>query len=142
MRHDVALELLIQMRTKPIGGDIVKGREKLDHLIDARMAVHCASDVELDAIAGRKEQRFGLREPTAKCAHRVARLLRVECELLAHVERRGGVIESQQEQSLHQCDPPAGMSCTTTSTPIISTTPSTLSIAVFRPRKLGFIGEC
>ena len=66
------------------------------------MPVRFASDVQFDAIASGKKHRLAAIEPGAKRQQRGLALLGGKRQALAQVQRRGLVIQSQNEQSPHR----------------------------------------
>src|SRR4051812_20035669 len=50
-----------------------------------------AGEIEFDAIAGRKQDRFGLRIAAAETRQGFSRLLAAECQPLSHFKRRRAV---------------------------------------------------
>src|ERR1019366_4534810 len=83
----------------------MKCRKKLRHLLGPRMAMHLPGRVKLDAVARREQHDFALWKMFLKSLERRSALGRIERQLLAHFQRRGGVIQSQQKQPLHYTAP-------------------------------------
>src|SRR5581483_2278497 len=74
------------------------------------MSMHLAGNVELDAVAGREQNEFGTGKLFAKRSQRPPGLLGTERHLLAHLKRRGGVVESQEQKALHSLESPGSQS--------------------------------
>jgi hypothetical protein len=99
---DVALGLLVHVRRDASCRHVAQLGEERDHLVVARVAVHGAGGVELDAVAGVEQDRLDALELRAQRLQRIKSLRTREREPLAQFQRRGGVVQSQEEQPLHR----------------------------------------
>src|SRR5439155_27076527 len=100
MLDDVALRLLIKVRTKLLSRNVAKPRNELDHLLMTGPSMNGSRGVELDAVAGAQQHRFAPGIFRAQRAHGGNALIGPERLTLAQRERRAGLIPSQQEQPL------------------------------------------
>src|SRR2546423_15714648 len=139
MSDHLFLRLLVEVLRERGNVDAVKISQELNHLLGPRMLVHRAGDIKLDAVAGREQRDLGLREFRPQSIERPIAPVAGKCHLLAHFKRRRRMIQSPEDEALHQRFSP-GMKFTATSVPIIKIHPTMLKIATLRPRKLGLIG--
>src|SRR5205814_1754646 len=84
------------------GGERLGLGEKLDQLLGARARVNGAGEVELDAVAGGEQDQFAVGETLLEKIESFGALLGVEGQALAQFERGGGVVQSQEQEAVHQ----------------------------------------
>src|SRR5438270_9103144 len=129
MTDHAAIVLMINVRPNLLRIDTTRSGEEGEQFIAAGGIDDRRRGVQLDAVAGGKQNDLATGKPRFACGQGLALLHRVECQLLADGQRRGGMIQSQEDQPMHQWAPPAGMNWTAIRVPIIRTKPRMLSIA-------------